>query len=384
MKKVIGILFLCFIMIATISFATTEDTLPINDMAEYDIMPISEEPTDIGGEGYEMIYDDVYKMENQVTIQEIIDGNVYVMAREVKVDNAVIYGNLFVMAEEIEIINSEISGAVFALGEKINFSGMTNDLYACGSKVDIGADSYVWRNAKVAGETIHINGNVGRNLYAGVNQLNVGDTAKIEGTLQYFSPREGNISDQAQIQEVQFTQDEQEENTQTTTTNYVYEMASVVFQTLIVALVIVFLVGKFKTLKRTDNLGMDFLKSTGKGALMLIFVPILSVVLMLSILGLGFGMIVLVLYIILLCVAIPITSVEIAHRILAKKEDVKKAVWIGVSILVSLVIWVIKFIPVVGGIVRFIVILIGLGIVSSLIFQRNKKEEVNENEKGSN
>lgn len=124
---------------------------------------------------------------------------------------------------------------------------------------------------------------------------------------------------------------------------------------------------------------MDFLKSTGKGALMLIFVPILSVVLMLSILGLGFGMIILALYIILLCVAIPITSVEIAYRILGKKEDVKKAVWIGISILVSLVIWGIKFIPVVGGIVRLIVILIGLGIVSSLIFQRNKKEKVNEN-----
>ncbi len=379
MKKVVGILLLCFIMIANISFATTEDVLPISEIGEYDIMPISKEPVDMTGEGYEMINDDVYKMEKQVTIHEIIDGNVYVMAREVRVDNAVIYGNLFVMAEEIEIVNSEISGSVFAMGEKISFSGITNDLYACGSKVDMVADSYVWRSAKVAGETINMNGNVGRNLYAGVNQLNVGDTAKIEGTLQYFSAREGNISDQAQIQNVQFTQDEQEENTQTTTTNYVYEIANIAFQTLLIALVIVFLVGKFKTLKRTDNLGMDFLKSTGKGALMLIFVPILSVVLMLSILGLGFGMIILALYIILLCVAIPITSVEIAYRILGKKEDVKKAVWIGISILVSLVIWGIKFIPVVGGIVRLIVILIGLGIVSSLIFQRNKKEKVNEN-----
>ncbi len=129
---------------------------------------------------------------------------------------------------------------------------------------------------------------------------------------------------------------------------------------------------------------MDFLKNTGKGALMLIFLPILSVVLMLSVIGVGFGLIVLVLYIIGLCVAIPIASVEIAHRILAKKEEVKKGLWIGLSIVVSLLIWAMKFVPVIGGIIRFILVLIGLGIICSLIFQRNKKEEVNENEKASN
>ena len=151
MKKRIGILFLIFMMLTTFSLATETIDLGLPQTEEQDdgIMPISQMPVDSDGEGYEMIYDDVYKMENQVTISEVIDGNVYVMARDAKVENAVIYGNLFVMAEEIEIVDSEIAGSVFAFGEKLNFSGMTNDLYACGSKVDITAGSYVWRNAKV-------------------------------------------------------------------------------------------------------------------------------------------------------------------------------------------------------------------------------------------
>lgn len=386
MKKRIGILFLIFMMLTTFSLATETIDLGLPQTEEQDdgIMPISQMPVDSDGEGYEMIYDDVYKMENQVTISEVIDGNVYVMARDAKVENAVIYGNLFVMAEEIEIVDSEIAGSVFAFGEKLNFSGMTNDLYACGSKVDITAGSYVWRNAKLAGETIHIDGNVGRNLDVGVNQFVVGDNAKIEGILHYFSSKEGTISEKAQIQDVQFIQDEEEENGTSNGVNYVFEIANVAFQTLIIALIIVFLVSKFKTLKRTNNIAMDFLKNTGKGALMLIFLPILSVVLMLSVIGVGFGLIVLVLYIIGLCVAIPIASVEIAHRILAKKEEVKKGLWIGLSIVVSLLIWAMKFVPVIGGIIRFILVLIGLGIICSLIFQRNKKEEVNENEKASN
>ena len=379
MKKRIGILFLIFMMFATFSLATETIDLGIPQIENTDdgIMPISDEfPIQ---SDYKMIYDDVYKMDNQVTIGEVIDGNVYVMAREVKVENAVIYGNLFVMAEEVEIVDSEIAGSVYALGEKVSFSGMTNDIYACGSKVNILSDSYIFRNAKLAGETLNIDGKIGRNLDAGVNQLVVGDNAVIEGSLHYYSAKEANISDQAQIQDVQFTQEEYEEEKQTTVTDYVYEIVSVAFQTLIVALIIVFLVGKFKTLKRTENIGMDLLKSTGKGALVLIFVPILSIVLMFTVIGVGFGVILLVLYIVLLCIAMSITSVEIAHRILAKKENVKKGVWIGISILVSLLIWVIKFIPVIGGIVRFIIVLIGLGIVSSLIFQRNKKEEINEN-----
>lgn len=385
MKKRIGILCLIFMMFATFSLATETIDLgiPQTENQEDGIMPISQMPVDTDDNGYEMIYDDVYKMENQVTINQVIDGNVYVMARDVKVENAVIYGNLFVMAENIQIVDSEIAGSIFAMGENVDFSGMTNDLYACGSKVNMAAGSYIWRNAKVAGETINIDGNVGRNFDVGVNQLVVGEHAQIEGILHYFSNKEANISEKAQIQDVQFIQDEEEENETSNGVNYAFEIANVAFQTLIIALIIVFLVNKFKTLKRTDNIGIDFLKSTGKGALMLIFVPILSIVLMLSVIGIGLGLIVLVLYIIGLCVAIPVSSVEIAHRILAKKENVKKGVWIGISILVSLVIWAIRFIPVIGGIVRFILVLIGLGIISSLIFQRNKKEEVNENEKAS-
>ena len=127
MKKRIGILCLIFMMFATFSLATETIDLgiPQTENQEDGILPISQMPVDTDDNGYEMIYDDVYKMESQVTINQVIDGNVYVMARDVKVENAVIYGNLFVMAENIQIVDSEIAGSIFAMGENVDFSGMT-------------------------------------------------------------------------------------------------------------------------------------------------------------------------------------------------------------------------------------------------------------------
>lgn len=398
MKKRIGVLFLSLMMLATLSWAAypaeleeqelkeLEETENLQD-GEYGIEPISEEEGE-PIEEYDVLEDDFYQMSQDITIQQAVNGNVYVMGRTVKIKDAIIYGNVYAMAEEVEIENSEIDGSVYVMAEKAKFSGTVYDVYACGSKIDFDLNSYVWRSAKIVADEVSMDGNIGRNLETAVNRLSIGDNAVIEGALKYVSDKEGNISSEAQIADIHFEQEQEKDRTEEgpNAISYVFEAINVAFQTLIVVLVLAFCIGKFKTLKRTENVGMDFLKNAGKGSLWLIFVPIVAVLLMISIIGIGFGMIVFVLYVISLYLATAVTSVEIAHRILAKQEEteVKKGKMIGITILISLVIWVLKFIPVLGGLVRFIAILVGLGVVCTLIFQKNKKEEINENEKGSN
>ena len=395
MKKVVGVLFLIFIMMATFSFAAYPadleaaelqliDATNLEDVEMTPIEPRNEENVEEALiEEDEIIYDDVYRMEEDVTINEIIDGNVYVMAKNIKIENTIIYGNVYVMAEKIEIVNSEIDGSIYAIGEEINFSGAAYDVYVCGAKINFDSDSYIWRSVRAAGETLNIDGNIGRNLYAGVSNLSIGDNAIIEGVLNYSSEKEGNISENAQISEVQFNKEEikvEEENT-IDVKDYIYQALTAVFKALIVVLIIVFGVHKFNNLKRTNNMAIDLLKNTAKGSLVLIFVPIISVLLMISLVGLGFGFIILALYAISLYIATSIMSVEIAHRILTNKDkdEIQKGKMIGMATLVALIIWAISFIPVIGGIIKFVLILMGLGIIYDMLFQRNKKEEVNEN-----
>lgn len=384
MKKIIGILLLSFMMIANISFATESVDL---DKMEFDESEI-EQLLSAKMHESNMLDDDVYQMEKDVTIQQSVNGNVYVMAQNVKIEEVEIYGNVYIMAQKIEIVNSEIDGSVYVMGEEINFSGMANDVYALGESINFSSDSYVYRDVRVAGETVNIDGSIERNCYAGTKSLLVTDNAVIEGTLKYFSEQEGNISENARITDVQFEKEELED-TQEQESNimqYIYEVLKVAFQAFILVLIVVFGIHKFKILKRTDNIASDFLKDTGKGALVLIFVPIISILLMISIIGMGFGFVLLALYFILLYISIPVTAVEITHRILAKQSEneIKKGKMIGISILISVIFWAIKFIPTIGEIIRFIAVLIGLGITATLIFQKNKKEEINENEKRSN
>lgn len=401
MKKVVISFILILMVISTFSFAAYPaelenaelemiDDTDLGEMEETEIEPkvledaevtTIEPRNSIGSD--EIISDDVYKMEDEITLTKVIDGNVYIMAQDVKITESVIYGNLYVMAQNIEIVSSEINGSIYAMGEKIKFSGITNDAYLLGSEIDLSSDSYIWRNVRVAGGTVNLNGSIARNVYATVSNLSIGDNAEISGKLNYTSESEGNISENAKISELQFNKQEIKEK-QTEDVNamsYVYKALGIAFKTLIVTLIIVFVVNKFKTLKRTNNVAIDFLKNTAKGALVLVIVPILSILLMISVIGLGFGFVALALYVIALYMATSIMAVEIAQRILNKSQEneIKKGKTILVSVLVSLVIWGISFIPVLGGIVNFIILLMGLGIIFDLIFQRTKKEEVNEN-----
>lgn len=379
MKKRIGILLLSLILIANISFATESVE---SDNIEFDETEIEQLLNESMHES-NMLDDDVYRMEENVTIQQNVNGNVYIMAKDAKIEEVEIYGNVYIMAQKIEIINSDIEGSVYAMGEEIDFSGMANDVYALGESINFSSDAYIWRDARVVSENVSIDGTIERNCYAGVKSLSAGDNAVIEGRLKYFSKEEGNISENAQIMEVQFEQEKSEdtEKQEPAVMKYLYEVLKVAFQALIIVLIIMFRTHKFKTLKRTDNIASDFLKDTGKGALVLIFVPITSILLMISIIGMGFGFVLLALYFILLYISIPVTAVEITHRILAKQSEneIKKGKMIGISIFISVIFWAIKFVPTIGGIIRFIAVLIGLGMITTLIFQKNKKEEINEN-----
>ena len=194
---------------------------------------------------------------------------------------------------------------------------------------------------------------------------------------------ETEIPDTASINDVQYHKiTVKEENKESNVKNYIYPVISVIFKTLIVSLMVVFFVNKFRKLRRTENVAKDLLKLTGKGLAVLILVPIISFILLISYVGTAFSIVVVLVYLLLLYIATSIISIEIAYRVLSKKEEsqIQNGKWIGVSVLVALIISIIGLIPTIGGIVKFILILMGLGMQYDIIFQREKVNgEVNEN-----
>lgn len=370
MKKVIGVLILIVLMFANISLAAYPEDLEENEEVNYDdlIELISNEPMDPSN----MVEDDIYALDQDVVIDKMVDGNVYAMGQNVKIEGANIFGNVFVMAEKIEITNSQIGGSVFAMGETVNFSGSMNDVYVAGNRVNFNQDCSVWRNAKVSGGTINVNGEIGRDFTAFAETLNVAETAKIVGKLNYSSEKEGTISENAQIGNVAFEQAEPNNTYQKRTGDYVFDFITIIARTLIVALIIVFLVNKFKNLYTKENMVSEYLKSIGKGIGVLIVVPVITVLLMISIIGTGLGVSLLAIYIVTLYLATSIFAVEVAYRL--EKENKVKI--IGIAISVSVIVKAISFIPMIGGTIVFLTALIGLGTLFDMLFKKVKNEAI--------
>ena len=383
MRKIVGILFLILVTISTLSFAAYSEEAGAPETNDGLIELISEEPI---VEESEIIYDDAFCFEEEVLINKTIDGNVYAMGTKVQIDGATIFGNVYVIAEELEIVNSRISGSVYAIGSSIKFSSIANDVYAIGESLDFDENANILRNANIAAENLEFAGKSNRNINAIVTTLEIEENAQIQGKLRYLSENEGTISENASFGEVEFEKQETEvveEKEKINIGEYIFDAIGVVTKTLVISIIVVLLVKKFYILPRTEKYGSDLLKSMGKGAGALIIIPILSVMLMVTVIGVGFGLSLIAIYAIFLWIALPVISTEIAYRILKKKqpEGIKKSVLIGVAVLVSCVIWAIaEFVPVIGGLLNFVLFLMGLGVLFDLIFAKIKKEEeLNEN-----
>lgn len=376
MRKIIGSFLLGMMLLSTIAFATER-----TEEENYDdlIQLISEQPIT----QTETIEDDLYQMQQDISITQTINGNIYVMAQDLEIKGATIYGNVYAMAQNIKIENAEITGSLYLMAENIEFAGVTNDFYALAEFVSMPKESIVWRNARIGANRLQISGNIGKNLYTSVETLEVLDTAVIAGKLNYFSKRRGMISEMAQVGEVGFEQmQEVEETYQDKVNDYVLESIKVIVKTLIIALLILFLSSKFQMLPRKD--WTDLLKSMCKGIGVLVVFPVLAFLLVISIVASVLGISLFAIYGILLYIALPVVALELAHRIVfLKKNEHKgnKGKIILVAILIALAIWGISYIPAIGRSIKFLILLIGLGIIFDLLFKKVKNEPNNGEDK---
>ncbi len=403
MKKIVCIIGLILVLLTKTCIATEETSQEENFDDLVDLISETDPTIDYPDEMQEgnmdslkrtkeprtslgMIEDDVYEIKKEVHLREMIDGNVYIMAEKLVIDGAMIHGNLYAMARQIEIENSEISGSVYAMGQEISLAGtIDGDAYIISENTVIEENATIWRSVRILADQLDIRGTVGRSVYASLDTLNVLDTAKIEGELSYVSNQKGSISETAQIGNVEFIAVlPEEETTRATTMDYVMDIVSIALRTAIIGFIVLCFVNKFRKMTR-ENVVVDFLKFTGKGLGVFVCLPALAILLMISMIGTALGISLLALYFVLLYIATTMFSLEIVYRITTMKKQTKvsNVQVIGIAILLSILVHAMRYIPVAGGWIHLILILMGLGILWDMMFKKIKKEtdngEINEN-----
>lgn len=312
---------------------------------------------------------DLYVLEDNASIENDVDGNLFIIADNVDISGNV-YGNVFVMGNNINL-KSSVSGSVFALGNNLKFvKGQITDAYFFGTNISIEEDAAITREAKMAADHIKISGVIMGDVYTQAESVLVEESGNITGKLVYSG--ELSQANEKQIgstekQEINVTPSEVKPDFQNKVESILYKTVTALF---IIGLMVLIIDKKFEN-KITVS---DSIKGIIGGIVWVIVIPIVSIILMLTIIGLPFALILLTLYVLMFFVAISALSLQISSYILnVKNKDSKVLLWLlGVVIYCALAI--LRQIPTLGGIITFIAGLYGFNLIIKTLFPKKKKE----------
>lgn len=373
LKKIFSITIICALLIAFLAgfVYAEENNLTTSQEVNYDddIMLINsnDETNPVAMDNMKNIRDDVYLLDSDVTLKDNVDGNVYIMAKDVEITSEEISGNVFICAEEINIRNTYINGSLFLAGEKINVTAFASDAYIVGNKVTLGEETRILRDLRVAADKLEINGVISRNVFASADDIKMNNNTIVEGNFNYSSKNEINISENVRG-EINF--EELKENDKTNSNNVIDYIKGILTSIASSALIILFII--FVLPKFNQNISeAKLLESFGLGIGFLVVVPIITILLFMTIIGVMPAFLLIAIYIAMLAIGYTISAISIAGKIYKKiNQEGNSKLYIFLFTIITLIaLNLISSIPVIGGIVSFVLTMIGDGIIISNIIK---------------
>lgn len=373
LKKFFSITIICALLIAFLAgfVYAEENNLTTSQEVNYDddIMLINsnDETNPVAMDNMKNIRDDVYLLDSDVTLKDNVDGNVYIMAKDVEITSEEISGNVFICAEEINIRNTYINGSLFLVGEKINVTAFASDAYIAGNKVTLGEETRILRDLRVAADKLEINGVISRNVFASADDIKMNNNTIVEGNFNYSSKNEINISENVRG-EINF--EELKENDKTNSNNVIDYIKGILTSIASSALIILFII--FVLPKFNQNISeAKLLESFGLGIGFLVVVPIITILLFMTIIGVMPAFLLIAIYIAMLAIGYTISAISIAGKIYKKiNQEGNSKLYIFLFTIITLIaLNLISSIPVIGGIVSFVLTMIGDGIIISNIIK---------------
>lgn len=262
---------------------------------------------------------------------------------------------------------------------------VTRDLFVAGNQIVIDSSANIARDLYVAGNTITISADIKGNIFLAASEviidskeisgdvtlnsgkLTISDNTKIDGTLKYNDNIDYSNTN-ASIKEIKtYHVDEKSKDEVIPSISSI--LLGIVTSFLVALAIYLLLPASYKVL---DEVKKDkVFKTFGNGFLFLIAVPIISVILMISIVCIPLAIIALILYGIIIYLSSIISSVYFG-RLIGNK--VLKLNNIYLQILIGVVITrLIRLIPIIGGLYSFVIVILGVGLVYNMMVKLHKE-----------
>lgn len=318
-----------------------------------------------------------------------IDDDFYAAGSVVDLD-AEVAGDVIVAGGEL-FIGHQVAGDVIAAGGRLKIRGdVVDDVRVAGGEIDIDAvigddlavaggsitlspGSRVGGQAWLAGGEVHMAGTIDGNLkisggtirLAGTvhgdvelegGEIEILDSAQIDGALEYQSPRQAETDPAASIGG-QVTHDD-------VGWNYADRGYGLFFAiTLIVASVLFYLFFPNYTQASVRRVASDPWASLGIGFVFVVVTPLLGMMLMLIVVGLWVGLCLLAMYGVALLSGFLVACFFVAERAARLfKQDITSTGRRLISVVIAiLVLGLVQTIPLIGGLILFLLLLFGLG-----------------------
>ncbi len=351
-----------------------------NEQASEDENTVTEEQT--GEEPTPEIHNgDLYLFNNDVVMDQYVDGNVFIMGSSVKITGRV-NGSLYVMADKVTLEeNAYIIQDLYIAANEISLNGAANDLYAIANKVDMSYDSFMIRDLRVCANTFNFNGGVGRDAFVTAKEFNFVTTADagaiVYGNLNYSAPNELELSKDFVQGNVNYSKDNFIQPVQNVILDKVLDFCKTLIYTIAVFLLAIWLAPKFvKTI--SSYVGTKSILALGIGALASVIALVLSFALTFSYVGAPVAIAIFGLYLLMMSIAFAVTTTSITLKIKEKFKFEKKYLTAISLVLVTLILWGLTQIPYAGWVISLAISLVGFGITVLYLIGKNKKEKIEE------
>ena len=345
-KKIISLLLIVGVLLSTvgITYALEIKDHHTNFLAEEDLTV----EKDIAGS--------LFAAGNTVKATSNVDGMSFIAGNKINVSNKSDY--LFVAGNDITI-DKATAKDVFLAGSFVTVNDSSlRDIYVAASKITI--NSEITRDAYLAGEKVYINSKINGDVEIAANKIELGEKAEIIGKLKYPETVKIEKNENAKINET--------ETYKTETVDIKISPAKAVLafilgqiysflSILLIAFAMLFICKKtFSELKKMKK-DASVLLTALAGLIGLIVIPIASILIMITLIGIPLGILGLIFYGLLVFLSIIPAVYFVGNWVFGKKikNDYLK------MFLSLLCFYVVKLIPLIGGLFELVMLLFGLG-----------------------
>ena len=305
---------------------------------------------------------DVFATGQTVVVTGTVDGDLIAAAQQVVVDGTV-NGNVRA-AGAVVTVNGRVGRSVTGLAQQVNVSSsgrVDGSLVAAGETIS--AFGPVGRGVTAGGGTLQLGGPVGGKVLVWANNLSLGPNTRIAGDLEYRSDHQADVPSGAVAGRVQFDQIEQRQQ-QAPVLNGLFDFGGLVWlcgSAILGALALIFAP---RAAARAVELGrQQSVPTFGLGLLALCAVPVVAVLIGLTLVGLPFALAVAALYWLGLLLAWPALGLVVGTELARRVRRGEPMPVLGALVVGLIVLHLVTHLPIVGGLVAFLGLAFGLGLI---------------------